>query len=68
MSSRQFEYAYKILGGLYDNGFIEKRDWWEMEGAIIDIYNGDGLEFYNTLTLFGKVLTKQILETVGYLI
>ena len=68
MTSRQFEYAYKILGGYHDNGFISKRDWMDMEGAIIDIYNGDGLEFFETMTLFARVLTKQILETVGYLI
>jgi len=66
MNDRQFDTAMNLLNGLIENNMVSYRESWEVEGAIIDIYNGDGDGFLHSMEDHLQKIANQILRTIGF--
>jgi hypothetical protein len=67
MNTKQLETGLKLIEALYQKEKITQMEYWEMEGAIIDLFNGDGWDFFQTLKETLQDLTTELLITIGYL-
>ena len=68
METRQLDTGIKLAYRLYREEWITQMQFWEIEGALIDIYNQDDWDFFHSMGKYAKEKATEILYTIGYLI
>jgi hypothetical protein len=66
MNGKQLETALVLIERLYKAGRITQKQYWEIEGGIVDVFNGDGTGFLDDLETLPRNLGYRILETIGF--
>jgi len=66
MNERQLTTALNLIESLINTERISRRESWEIEGAIIDIFNNDGDGFLQSMEYHLQKLANQILKTIGF--
>jgi hypothetical protein len=66
MNTQQLDTAMNLIESLILADRISRRESWEIEGAIIDIYNEDGDDFLNSLDEKLHKISIEILKTIGF--
>jgi hypothetical protein len=69
MNAKQLNTAITILIKLHEEKRISKMDYWNLEGAFIDIYNGEvksGRKYIQSMETLPREKGFDILKTIGY--